>query len=421
MFFVIYIISSIFQTYEFYLLYHCFFEECNISARKEFFTFFALFFVITIPYICFGIPIVTTLCSYGGEVLATLIYKGNWKRKILVGTFCFAIVAMAECVVAILIGCVHVDIFEQSGYHSIFATVCLPIVQYLIVRFVRNLRNIKRGEILTVAYWIITLALPVFSIYLFFIIYTQPHLNSIALVCSVCMLFLINIFTFYLYDHQVGILRIEQEKETLELQNRYQTKQLELMYQAVEQSRERRHDFLKHISMISYMNEHQSRKKISDYLQEIKEHLRYKQKYVNSGNFVLDCVLNYKIQEASKNEIRVDFLVTVPAELKLSVYDMNIVLANLLDNSVEAVREEKEKVIYIEIKYKKKGLYILVRNKYKEACKDGKGRYISTKEKNGEHGYGLNNVNSVVKQSGGFMHIKDEKHTFEVLVFMPSE
>lgn len=47
---------------------------------------------------------------------------------------------------------------------------------------------------------------------------------------------------------------------------------------------------------------------------------------VDSGNTALDTVLNYMLQRAVDKKIQLNVKVVVPSDLKLSAYDMNIIL-----------------------------------------------------------------------------------------------
>lgn len=412
LFIVVFLISEVIQIYEDYLLMHCFFKECRLSGKMEFLAYVGLYFFRTIPYLVFATPIITLLCSYSSAILLTFIYVASLKRRVLAGTLSYIIMLLAECIVAVFSGYIDLDIFQKADYYSIFGTICLPLAQFLMVLLVRNFKNISEGETVPVSYWIICIVLPLLSVVLYSLYYRQEELGSVELVCSACILFIINIFVFFLYDHQIEAFRIKREKETLELQNQYQGRQLELMNQTVEQSREQRHDFLRHISMISYMIEQGEGKRLSDYLKEIQGNMAKKQQYVDTGNFVLDGILNYKIQEAAVSEIRVEVEVKVPAELELSVYDMNIILTNLLDNSIEAVKNIEDKRIQIHIMYSKSRFQIKIRNPFEgERIKD-KGDYITTKADKTKHGYGLKNVGKIVKKYDGIFEIREEDGEF---------
>lgn len=412
----IFLVASVFQIYEFYLMMRCFFDERIVSQKEELLTYVGLFIVMTVPYLAFSTPMITLAFSYTGTVLTAFIYKGGWKKKILAGTFTYAIMAMSECIVALLFGYINLDVFESTEYYSIVGTVCLPIVQYLIVLIMRNFKNIRKGEQVPISYWIISITLPVFSICLYTLFYRQAYSDVVILICCASMLFIINTFVFYLYDHQIENFRMRQEKETLELQSKYQESQLELMHGMVEQSSAQRHDFLKHISMVSYMVEQGDWAELAKYLKEIESNIERQQRYVDSGNFVIDSILNYKLQEMVTEDIAVTAKVTVPAELELSVYDMNIILTNLLDNSREAVKAlpEEDRKVDIKIDYVTECLNIRVMNAYDTIKQNDQGEYITTKQDKEQHGYGLKNVQNVVKKYDGVTKIDTKGHVFDV-------
>lgn len=420
LFTIVFLISEVFRIYEAYLLMRCFFKDRRVSGRVEFLVYAGLFVMMAIPYLVFGIPVVNFICSYSGMILVTFIYVGSFKKRILAGTLLYIIMLMAECIVAVFSGYIDLDLFHSSGYYSTFGTICLPLAQFLIVLIVRNFKNISEGETVPVAYWIICVALPILSVVLFCLFYRLKGLQAIDLFIATCIIFVINMFVFYLYDHQIEAFRIKQERETLVMQNQYQRSQLVLMNQAVEQSREQRHDFLRHISMISYMVEQKKEQQVSEYLEEIQGNMAKKHQYVDTGNFVLDGILNYKIQEAAMAGIRIEADVKIPEELELSIYDMNIILTNLLDNSMEAVKSVEDKRIGIYIVYNKNRLQIKIDNLFEGERIKEKGHYVTTKADREGHGYGLKNVAKIVKKYDGIFEIREEgdRFTVEIVLFM---
>ena len=412
----IFLIASVFQTYEFYLLLSCFLKVSKRRKRFILLVSITFFILISVPYLVLNIPIVTLVCSYAGTLVFTSVFEGTWKIKIIAGTFAMGIMVLAECVIAIVSGYVNLNLIQTNEYYSLLGTVCLPVVEFMIVLVIRNFKNMKEGEIVSVIYWIISVTLPVISLYLFVLFYKQPGISSSDVLSCTILLFIINIFVFYLYDKQMHGFMIRQEKYALEMQNQYQLNQLELMHEKVEKSRSLRHDFLKHISMISYLNEKGNKEELSDYLKEIQGNVNSQHKYVDTGNFVFDSILNYKIQEAMEQGIRIDAKVKIPEKLKVSIYDMNVILTNLIDNSIEAVHELKNKKVEVEITYSKSRLNIYIKNPYETVIINEKGKFLTTKRNKEKHGYGLKNVKSIVDKYEGIMNIENKNNIFEVFI-----
>ncbi len=420
MFVAISMISEVFLTYEIYLLMRCFFKECRVPRLTEVFAYVILYVMLTMPNLMLGIPFVNFICSTGSVMLITVCYKGSWRTRILSGVFVFVIFTLSESIVALLSGYVNVNLFKTSDYYSAFGIICLPVVTYFIVLIVRNLRNIKGGGQVPASYWIISVTLPVLTVFVFLLLYQQTELASYSIIACTVVLFAINVSVIYLYDHQIESFQVQKEKEILELQNQYQISQLKKMNEVLEKLREQRHDFIKHISMLSYINEQGDRERLADYLGEIQENIGRQQTCVETGNFVIDGILNYKIHEAEQLNILMKADVKVPQDLELSIYDMNVILTNLLDNSIRAVKQLKEREITLQILYSKNRLKILVSNRYAGNLKKQNGRFLTTHINSDQHGYGLKNVEKIVKKYDGIFEagVDGGRFNVEICLFL---
>ena len=92
---------------------------------------------------------------------------------------------------------------------------------------------------------------------------------------------------------------------------------------------------------------------------------------------------------------------------------------NLLDNALEACEKINDKKRWIKIKIKKKNLllYIEIANALEEMPKQIQKEFVSNKKDNGLHGYGMKNIQDIVKKYDGIFEYKVyEDH----LIFMIS-
>ena len=133
----------------------------------------------------------------------------------------------------------------------------------------------------------------------------------------------------------------------------------------------------------------------------------------DTGNYTLDSILNYEYERAKAYDIEISYDCVIPKELELSPKDMSIILMNLLDNAIEAVRKEEKKKITCKIVYRKPQLLIRVTN----PCTGETGTLGKTTKKNAvEHGYGLKNVEKVTDQYLGTMKVERKKDEFDVKI-----
>lgn len=403
---ILYMLSSAFQVYELRMVLQCFLGKVRVKKMIEMVVYILLFGVMTLPHYYIGVPIVTLLCSLFGVVSVTCIYNGKAKGKILSAFFCFGIMMLTECIVAIVIGYIGADFFSNSEHHSTFATVLLPIIMLVIVLIVRNLKNIGNGQEISLRYWFICVALPTTSFFLFWLFYNQKEFGQIELLLCTSMIFLINLFVFLLYD---GL------KESLAM--KYKMREYDMVLQTNQRLRQQSHDFQKHISMIAYLNENNEHQEIEKYLSELKEIVYVERKYSDSQNIVFDYVLNYKIQQASQKGISINLRIKIPFELEISIHDMNILFSNLLDNAMEAVENMEEKKIDVQVIYQKKKLFIEIQNPYDGTFVKKQGDMLITTKTNQElHGYGLKNVKKIVDKYDGVFEIEYTEEKFDVTV-----
>lgn len=226
-----YIIANIFQSYELWLLYRCFFGKSKRGAGIEFLAFVLFFAVTMLLNVFIDIPILTGLSSYVMLVLIAFFgYESGWKQGLLYSVFAFVSMTLAECIVGLATGFLDLNVFQSREYYNVWGMVALPVVQYLVVLMIRNFRNLQKGREIPILYWAVTIVLPVFSLYLDLMICQQNFYWLNMLGCTV-ILFVMNVLVFYLCDVQIENMRVRFEKEKLEQLNVYQNRQLKLMHQ----------------------------------------------------------------------------------------------------------------------------------------------------------------------------------------------
>ncbi len=416
MFFLISLIANVFQTYNIYILTTCFLQERRVTKSRELIAYILLFLQLTVPYLMLNIAGLTFICSLTGCLWITLLYTASWRKRLLSGLLVCITMILAESIVAVLAGYVNLEFLETTEYYSIFGTVCAPMVEYMVAKLVSNFKNIKNGEVLPVTYWVISIALPVCSIALYLLFYQQNSWSRWELLGCILFLFLINIFVFFLYDRQVSNFHIAREKEALQLQNEYQNNQLKLLCEMDREVQQQRHDFAKHMSMLFYLNERNEQERIRKYILEIKEEIPLENQYIDTGNSIIDSIINYKIREAEGYGINITTDIKIPSDMEFSAYDMNVLLTNLLDNAIEASQKETEKAIELVICYIHHKLNVHIRNICTKEVKSQYGNFISMKEDRSRHGYGLRIVREMVEKYNGMMKIDVTKGWFDVKI-----
>ena len=108
----------------------------------------------------------------------------------------------------------------------------------------------------------------------------------------------------------------------------------------------------------------------------------------------------------------------------VNAFDVSIILNNALNNAIEgaAACESADRKPFVHISsFREKNAYIIeVTNSLKEPVllEEESGLPVTTKEDNGKHGYGLNNIRRVAQKYFGDIAIEQKDETFLLQVMM---
>lgn len=418
MYVVLFLLSSVFQIYEFYLIMQTFLTSYQKRIKKchVLMGYILFYLLLVLENIFLNIPVMNTITAITGLVLLTLLYEASWRRRCLAVVLSFVTMLMAESILAAILGYVDSDLFGIQEYYSYVGIVCLPIVQFVVVLLVRNINRVRNNMDVPFVYWIVTMLLPMITIYLYMQISRQANIRRVDLVSCTTVIFAINIFVVFLYDLQLETLTVKKEKELLEIQNEAKRKQLALMSETEKTLKKQRHDFRNHLSSLAYYGSRKDWLGMEEYLTEINLKMKEKAEILDTGNPSIDGIINYKMQLADKQGIDMDITMNVPTGLPISAINITAILGNLLDNSMEAVRGLEKRWISVYIFWTGNRLNIQVSNPCVGQAVKEKGKYLTTKEEKTWHGYGLQNVKEAVEQYEGTMKIDAQPNLFSVRI-----
>ena len=198
------------------------------------------------------------------------------------------------------------------------------------------------------------------------------------------------------------------EKQVREIQNMYK------------QVRGWRHDYRNHIQNMKIQLAQGNYAELDSYLDSLADDLTTVDTVIKTGNVMADAILNSKLSVAEKLNIRINVKANIPNNIPLSDVELCAVLGNLLDNAVEACAKlpESDRFMRIYIGCLKNQLYMSVQNSAGDVKKIA-GRYLSTKQSEGDHGYGIFRIDRVAKKYGGYVNRQNEEGVFATEIMMP--
>ena len=222
------------------------------------------------------------------------------------------------------------------------------------------------------------------------------------------------------------ILLAERQKHFVEEQQvKAMKKRLEEAENFYGSIRKVRHEMKNHMANIKGLAGAGEYGEIEEYVRRMDETMQeLEYKYV-TGNAVTDVIINDKCRRAEKAGIRFDADFRYGGEIP--VFDLGIILNNLLDNAIEACEklEPGKGFIRLTLKRKKQFLLLNVENSFDDAVPISKGSSLPPTTKQSilpgiitEHGIGLENVRDIAERYFGGVNIKVKGDVFHVTVML---
>lgn len=147
--------------------------------------------------------------------------------------------------------------------------------------------------------------------------------------------------------------------------------------------------------------------------------------YSTSGNTIIDGLVNYKLQSVASENIKVETEIVVPEQLNIDIADLVTLLGNLLDNALEALKkvDREQRILTIKIMFSQERLIGRITNTYCGEIYLKDDKILTSKKEKQKHGYGLSNVEKIIKKYNGYMEIDHANGEFRVdfIIYLPQK
>ena len=346
-------------------------------------------------------PLKVLLNIVSGVVVTALVFNVSWKKSLIYNLLFFGICGTVEIVEWLIIQ----QLFKVKDYMvltnkngaAIIEMICYLIVLLIIAVINATHRKSIKARLDTKG-WVAFIMYPAITLVVISLLLYVPQeeisekVFRIIIVFAVSMLFL-SIIQFYLLEN---IMIRESE-----------------IYA-------RAHDYLNHLNVLLALAEHNNSVEEIKY---IKEQIGASSEIVDiidTGNAVINAVLNYKYREAKKKSIIMPLIIDDLSNLKISESDIVTILSNILDNAIEATEkcDNKKIVLQISKQDQKHLLYIDSSN----TCLPDlfiEEKHHTTKENKENHGYGISNIKYTVEKNNGECIIDQKDGIFRIIITIP--
>lgn len=186
-----------------------------------------------------------------------------------------------------------------------------------------------------------------------------------------------------------------------------------------ESMRRMKHDMKNHLMVIASCFNSGDYDEAKAYISRILDKLNTMYSYIETGNSLMNHILNEKLNAAREKGISVKAEIETLFFKRMESIDFSAVLSNLLDNAIEACSLEVEPEIEVTVARRRDYETILVKNKISGSVLEKNPQLISSKPEQESHGMGVSQIKNITEKYAGMYDFYEEDGFFCACVFIP--
>lgn len=300
------------------------------------------------------------------------------------------------------------------------------IILFFCVLLIQKKFGKKSTEMLEDTEWIRFLLFPIFTIgtilsMLMTFKYTENELQVYTLYSIAFGMLVMNLYVYYLINDIVIREAKLREKEIAELHVKNQIEMYRSVSENYEIQKRKSHEFKNHILCIESLLKDCKYDDVDRYVHNITRIFMGERNVINTNHVIINAILNTKYHEAISKRIVFVFKVTDLSAIWIDDEDLVVVLANLLNNAIEACEKcEEKKIIKFKFVIENEWMILSVKNTYNQPIlydyDEIKTSKTITPE---EHGIGIKNVIQIVEKYKGEYVIQNDEKEFYFSIVIP--
>ena len=217
--------------------------------------------------------------------------------------------------------------------------------------------------------------------------------------------------------------RVREREEILNTRNDMMEMNYQGLQKAYEENQVLYHDYKNHMLAVRQLVSENRKEEALAYINTYVELTSKANERANSGNKILDIIINSKLGEARETGIEFSYEIGYIGNVGMTDIDMCALMANLLDNAIEACERMTDGHPWIRLKVLRKKDMLMIKLSNSIHPEDGfSGSFFETRKSNSEiHGLGTKSIEKVLKKYDGQQshYIRDRE--FEVFISIPVE
>ena len=408
-------LGGLFGTYVINKFANVFMKDQKKSKEFNSLIFFACFVLISIGSFGEDANIFEMLCYFAGAFVVSYSFKDDIRKRSMFVVYTSLILVGIQLLATIFM----IGVEKDQMYYPIQMSVYM--VEYIIALMIGRMKS-PDSISLPIRYWVAVIMVPVFSLYFITLLCRMVGLNLLEVFLGIISILATDFVIIVLYEALSETYKKSLEQNALQQENKYYVEQLQYMSESYQTIHSVKHDIKNTLNSIKGLAQNQNHVKIVQYIDSVNNTAGFNTIYIDSGNTILDSILNFKAQESFEKGISLICKVSVPNDIELDPFDMSVIIGNILDNAITAVEKvDSDKVILVNIDCKKGNLIINVSNEFAESITyDANGRLLTSKLDKVNHGIGINNIEKIVKKYNGKLTFgpMNDRFVSEVIMYI---
>ncbi|MDE6529294.1 MAG: GHKL domain-containing protein [Lachnospiraceae bacterium] len=352
------------------------------------------------------------------------------KKSFVLAILFDALLLAMDSLVFLIMGWLSLDVNisdQQQKIASVLAYLLVKVILFFLILVIRKQFAKKSMEKMLDTEWLRFLFFPIFTIaaisaMLSVCEYVQTVEQANLLAVIAFGMVGMNIVVFYLINDIMEREMKMHENKVFQIQAKNQLEMYRSISENFDKQKRKTHEYKNQISCIESLLDKKQYSKLEEYVKTIYGSLNNEPDAVNTNNVIINAILNTKYQEADAKGIVFAFRVNDLSELKIKDEDVVTILANLLNNAIEACETcEDKKIIKLKFVKEEDMIIIAVKNTFNYDVVYENGEIKSTKTSSvEEHGVGIKNVLKIIEKYGGAYVIEDKNKEFLFSIIIPA-
>ena len=350
--------------------------------------------------------------------------KQSYLKNLLLSILFLGIVLLADFISLTIYSTLVPNYMDYMSVIQQLVVLLSKSVLFFIILIIKRVIDKQNIMLLKDSEWIKFLFFPIFTIIITTVfVYNSDSvvkngLESLLWIVSFGMVG-VDIFVFYFIIDIANKQRIINENEILSLQAKNQLSYFEKIKEEVDAQHRLTHEYNNRLECINILINNNNIDELKNYMSETTSLVRHDTDYIDTNNVIVNAVINSKYHEAVDKGIVFIFNINDLSNLILSSEDIVVLLANTLNNAIEACEKCDDKVIKLKIVLENDEFLISVKNTYNGSIKKINEEYITTKDDYINHGYGMKNIDRVVNKNNGEYYTKYDEKEFYIAIMIP--